>query len=111
VRIGHARVSTQDQRLDVQHEGLTRSGCEKTFDDTMSGKVSDRPGLRKALEQLRRGLHSFTNDRRQCPAATIARVMESAMPWWNATRMPGFFGLRFTAWKSRKPTDTCATAR
>ena len=55
--------------------------------------------------------HAFTNDRRQCPAATIARVMESAMPWWSATRMPGFFGLRFTAWKSRKPTDTCATAR
>jgi len=55
VRIGYARVSTQDQRLDVQHEALTRSGCEKTFDDTMSGKVSDRPGLQKALEQLRNG--------------------------------------------------------
>ena len=49
MRIGYARVSTQDQRLDVQHEALTRSGCEKTFDDTMSGKVSDRPGLQKAL--------------------------------------------------------------
>lgn len=50
-------------------------------------------------------------DRRQCPAATIASVIESAMPWWRATRMPGFFGLRLTAWKRRKPTDTCATAR
>ena len=55
MRIGYARVSTQDQRLDVQHEALTRSGCEKTFDDTMSGKVTDRPGLQKALEQLRKG--------------------------------------------------------
>lgn len=55
MRIGYARVSTQDQRLDVQHEALTRSGCENTFDDTMSGKVSDRPGLQKALEQLRKG--------------------------------------------------------
>jgi DNA invertase Pin-like site-specific DNA recombinase len=54
MRIGYARVSTQDQRLDVQHEALARSGCEKTFDDTMSGKVSDRPGLQKALEQLRK---------------------------------------------------------
>jgi DNA invertase Pin-like site-specific DNA recombinase len=56
VRIGYARVSTQYQRLDVQHEVLTtRSGCDKTFDDTLSGKVSNRPGLQKALEQLRKG--------------------------------------------------------
>ncbi len=55
MRIGYARVSTQDQRLDVQHEALTRSGCDKVFDDTMSGKVADRPGLQKALEQLRKG--------------------------------------------------------
>jgi DNA invertase Pin-like site-specific DNA recombinase len=54
VRIGYARVSTQDQRLDVQHEALTRSGCDKVFDDTMSGKGTDRPGLQKALEQLRK---------------------------------------------------------
>jgi DNA invertase Pin-like site-specific DNA recombinase len=55
VRIGYARVSTQDQRLDVQHEALTRSGCEKTFDDTMSGRVADRPGLQRALDVLRDG--------------------------------------------------------
>jgi len=55
VRIGYARVSTQDQRLDVQHEALTRSGCDKVFDDTMSGKVTDRPGLQKALDILRKG--------------------------------------------------------
>ena len=55
MRIGYARVSTQDQRLDVQHEALTRSGCDKVFEDTMSGKVADRPGLQKALEQLRKG--------------------------------------------------------
>lgn len=55
MRIGYARVSTQDQRLDVQHEALTRSGCEKTFDDTMSGRVADRPGLQRALDVLRDG--------------------------------------------------------
>jgi DNA invertase Pin-like site-specific DNA recombinase len=55
VRIGYARVSTPDQRLDVQHEALTRSGCDKVFDDTMSGKVTDRPGLQKALDILRKG--------------------------------------------------------
>lgn len=55
MRIGYARVSTQDQRLDVQHEALTRSGCDKVFNDTMSGKIADRPGLQKALDILRDG--------------------------------------------------------
>ncbi|NNN08603.1 MAG: recombinase family protein [Acidimicrobiaceae bacterium] len=49
MQIGHARVSSQDRRLDVQHEALTRSGCERTFDDTMSGRISQRPGLQRAL--------------------------------------------------------------
>lgn len=55
MRIGYVRVSTLDQRLDVQHEALKRSGCERTFDDTVSGKVADRPGLQKALDILRDG--------------------------------------------------------
>lgn len=55
MRIGYARVSTPDQRLDVQYEALTGAGCEKVFDDTVSGRVSDRPGLRRALDILRHG--------------------------------------------------------
>lgn len=87
-------------------------GSEFESEHDRESRPSRFPGV--SLTVRREGapdLHSFTNDRRQCPAATIARVMESTMPWWNATRMPGFFGLRFTAWKSRNPTDTCATAR
>jgi DNA invertase Pin-like site-specific DNA recombinase len=55
MRIGYARVSTQDQRLDLQHEALSRSGCDKTFEDTISGKVSNRPGLKRTLDILRKG--------------------------------------------------------
>jgi DNA invertase Pin-like site-specific DNA recombinase len=55
VRIGYARVSTSDQRLDVQHEALRAAGCEKVYDDTASGRIADRPGLRSALDQLRDG--------------------------------------------------------
>ena len=55
MHIGYARVSTQDQRLDVQDETLTRSGCDNVCDDTKSGKVTDRPGLQKALDILRNG--------------------------------------------------------
>ena len=29
--IGYARVSTQDQNLDMQIEALTKAGCKKVF--------------------------------------------------------------------------------
>ncbi|WP_445495559.1 recombinase family protein [Photorhabdus sp. SF281] len=52
--IGYARVSTQDQCLDLQKEALIKAGCEKIFEDTVSGMRSDRPGLAKAMEILRK---------------------------------------------------------
>lgn len=55
MRIGYARVSTPDQRLDLQHEALKVAGCEKVYDDTASGRVAERPGLLNALDQLRDG--------------------------------------------------------
>lgn len=53
--IGYARVSTQGQNLTLQLQALTNVGCERLFDDKLSGSRADRPGLDKALEQLRRG--------------------------------------------------------
>jgi DNA invertase Pin-like site-specific DNA recombinase len=53
--IGYARVSTQDQNLDLQIDALTKAGCEKLFDDKTSGSRAERPGLSKALETLRTG--------------------------------------------------------
>ncbi|MEQ1742212.1 MAG: recombinase family protein [Candidatus Nitrotoga sp.] len=53
--IGYARVSTQDQNLDLQTEALTNAGCQKVFSDKISGSRSERPGLTKALEMLREG--------------------------------------------------------
>lgn len=51
--IGYARVSTQDQNLDLQIEALTKAGCKKIFDDKISGSRAERPGLAKVLEMLR----------------------------------------------------------
>lgn len=51
--IGYARVSTQEQNLDLQMEALAKAGCKKIFEDKISGSRSDRPGLAKALEMLR----------------------------------------------------------
>jgi DNA invertase Pin-like site-specific DNA recombinase len=53
--IGYARVSTQDQNLELQTEALTKAGCQKIFEDKISGSKSERPGLVKAQESLREG--------------------------------------------------------
>jgi DNA invertase Pin-like site-specific DNA recombinase len=53
--VGYARVSTQDQHLDLQHDAPSKAHCEKTFDDTMSGAKAERPGLQQALAYLREG--------------------------------------------------------
>jgi DNA invertase Pin-like site-specific DNA recombinase len=53
--IGYARVSTEDQHLDLQHDALRKIGCEKTFDDKKSGVKTDRPGLTAALDYARAG--------------------------------------------------------
>lgn len=53
--IGYARVSTHDQNLELQFTALKNMGCEKFYQDKMSGTRSDRPGLQQALEMLRKG--------------------------------------------------------
>ena len=53
--IGYARVSTQDQTLDLQTDALKQAGCEKLFADTSSGAKSERPGLQEAMNHLRAG--------------------------------------------------------
>ena len=53
--IGYARVSTQDQNLELQTEALTKAGCKKVFEDKISGGRAERPGLAKAQESLREG--------------------------------------------------------
>jgi len=53
--IGYARVSTQDQNLDLQDDALNKAGCERIFSDKLSGSRVERPGLTQALEVLRKG--------------------------------------------------------
>ncbi|MFO0453674.1 MAG: recombinase family protein [Pseudomonadota bacterium] len=55
MRIGYARVSTQDQNLDLQKKALTKAGCKKVFEDKVSGSRAARPGLDAALGVLREG--------------------------------------------------------
>jgi DNA invertase Pin-like site-specific DNA recombinase len=51
--IGYARVSTDEQNLDMQVDALKEAGCERVFSDETSGVKSERPGLQDALEYMR----------------------------------------------------------
>ncbi|MCW2314084.1 recombinase family protein [Rhodoferax antarcticus] len=54
-RIGYARVSTDDQNLDLQRDALTRSGCVTIYEETASGKSSSRIELEHCRKVLRSG--------------------------------------------------------
>ncbi|WP_299732821.1 recombinase family protein [uncultured Tateyamaria sp.] len=54
--VGYARVSTEDQKLDMQLDCLKAAGCDKVFyDHGISGGKADRPGLEEALNHVIEG--------------------------------------------------------
>ena len=55
MQIGYARVSTDDQNLDLQRDALQQAGCERVFEDTASGAKAERIGLVALMEILRAG--------------------------------------------------------
>ena len=54
-RIGYARISTDDQNLDLQRDALTRSGCITIYEETASGKSAQRVELEHCRKALRSG--------------------------------------------------------
>ena len=55
MKIGYARVSTEEQSLNRQIDMLNEVGCEKIFEEKISGIKRERQELMKMLEQLRKG--------------------------------------------------------
>lgn len=55
MQVGYVRVSTNDQNTALQRNALNSAGCELIFEDKISGRKSDRPGLKKVLRTLSEG--------------------------------------------------------
>jgi DNA invertase Pin-like site-specific DNA recombinase len=51
--IGYARVSTEDQNLNLQMDALKEAGCEQIFEDVISGSKTEREGLHQVMQSLR----------------------------------------------------------
>lgn len=54
-KIGYIRVSTNGQNTDLQRNSLICAKCEHIYEDKMSGIKPARPGLTRALKQLKTG--------------------------------------------------------
>ncbi|WOB73988.1 recombinase family protein [Achromobacter xylosoxidans] len=54
-RIGYARVSTDDQHLDLQRDALQQAGCGAIYEEAASGKNAARPELGQCRKALRAG--------------------------------------------------------
>ena len=49
MKLGYARVSTDDQRLDLQRVRLIEAGCSRLFEEKISGTARQRPALERLL--------------------------------------------------------------
>lgn len=53
MKVGYARVSTNNQNLELQIDALEKAGCEKIYRDIVSGARTERPGLNEMVNNLR----------------------------------------------------------
>jgi len=114
--IGYARVSTDDQNLDLQRDALTQAGCSKLYEDKESGAKAERPGLLMALEVLRDGdtLVVWRLDRLgrslQRISNPLLRAMAIALRIWPSSLMPSLPKLRryFPRHSTRYARRSCA---
>jgi len=55
MKFGYARVSKNDQSLDIQVQKLTQAGCDEIFKEKVSGAKDDRVQLNLLMNKLRKG--------------------------------------------------------
>jgi DNA invertase Pin-like site-specific DNA recombinase len=55
MKIGYARVSTNQQDTQLQIDALVSAGCEKIYEEKASGANTDRPELKQCLKAMNKG--------------------------------------------------------
>lgn len=102
MKIGYARVSTQDQKLDLQLKALKSAGCQKIFREKVSGANRNRPEFERMLDQIRTGdtIIVWRLDRLARSTRDLLNTMETlgdtgaqfqslSEPWANTTTHAG----------------------
>jgi len=102
MKLGYARVSTEDQGLEIQCQRLSSAGCELLFEEKISGAARNRPALEKLLDQLRKDdvLVVSRLDRLARSTAELLRIAEKVTekqaglqsldePWADTTTPSG----------------------
>lgn len=56
MRVGYARVSRKDQKLEPQGDALRADGCERVFGEKISSREAERRALREAIDYCREGV-------------------------------------------------------
>lgn len=102
VKIGYARVSTQDQKLELQLKSLKKVGCQKIFREKVSGFNRRRPEFQRMVDQIRPGdiIIVWKLDRLARSTRDLLNTMETineaggkfqsiSEPWANTTTYAG----------------------
>lgn len=78
MKIGYARVSTDDQTVALQVDALIAAGCDKVFEEVASGARTDRPVLATAIQFLRKGdtLVAYKLDRVARSLPHLIKIMD-----------------------------------
>jgi DNA invertase Pin-like site-specific DNA recombinase len=102
MKIGYARVSTQDQNLELQLKALKKADCQKIFREKVSGSNRQRPEFQRMLDQIRPGdiIMVWKLDRLARSTRDLLNTMETmreggakfqslSEPWANTTTHAG----------------------
>jgi DNA invertase Pin-like site-specific DNA recombinase len=54
MKIGYARVSTYEQKIDMQRDALSAAGCKKIIEDLAGGRKVKRDGLELCVSYCER---------------------------------------------------------
>lgn len=98
MKIGYARVSTQEQNEGRQLEAFKAMGIEKVFTDKLSGKNAERPQLKEMLSYVREGDTLVVE--------SISRLARSTKDLLNIVEQLKTKGVEFVSLKESIDTST-----